>query len=711
MLLFEIRNGEVVISDTTDKTEHGIVRAFFIRPGNDNFYKPVLLKAVSACYAEGLQKIKWVEEGGEVYAALTLEHGEGVLAGSFDAEGSGCGIIRLVWEAPQGVYFPFVPGFMYGYNKGGGSRWAAYPQLIDSAAGGFDRPWQTEEWLVRTDRSTHGFSALIGEKGAYAIGGRDTFKLDDLKDAGKTGIGMSNTSLHRISFSIGFCNVPYTYSVIPGRNFLGRPEAYADFSKGKAHTDIFFLIEKCNFKRSGEYSDKCSEILAGASGLMRKSYSLQHDEVSYSGSVEEAAEAIAGALAEYGYCKEAKNFFVTMSYNPGTAGAGYMDGLFNTAWAGGLRSAWPLLEAGLRFDRQDWTDIASSVFDNISNNALSSASGLFFENFDPVSEKWNTRGWWYRMLENPGHSGYINGQACYYLLLAYMFLREKGIEREQWLHAAGDVLGRAIATQNDGGGFGYTYSETDGSILDGDGFSGCWFTPALALYYELTGDTEYLSAAEKAMRYYRSFVTEFNVYGGPHDVFKSPDEEGVLAFIKAAHILHRYTGKLEFLYDLKAGLEYEFSWKFTYNAVPELEPLRSRKWCATGGSVTSVNNSHIHPMGSSILGSIAYAVKATDDVYFLQRYEDTLKWTLTAYLHYDGDYDWGKKGLINERFCYTDSLLAERYPDGSPASTWFCAHSWASGAVLEGLMEVLGEEAGSKSFSHLQTWPLEKERH
>ena len=41
--------------------------------------------------------------------------------------------------------------------------------------------------------------------------------------------------------------------------------------------------------------------------------------------------------------------------------------------------------------------------------------------------------------------------------------------------------------------------------------------------------------------------------------------------------------------------------------------------------------------------------------------------------------------LINERFCYTDSLLNERFPDGSPSSTWFCGHSWASGAVLEGL--------------------------
>ncbi len=676
MLLFGIKNSEVAISDTTDKTEHGIVRAFLIRPGNDNFYRPVLLKAVSACCTEGLQKIMWAEEGGAVEAALTLKPREGALAGRLAAVGSGCGIVRLVWEVPDGSYFPFVPGFMYGYNRGGNSRWATYPQLTDSAVGGYDKPWKSEEWLVRTDRSTHGFSAFISDRTAYAIGGRDTFSFEGRKHAGKTGIGISSAGLRRISFSIGFSNVPYTYSTVAGRNYYSRPEEYADFSEGTAETEVFFITEKCG------------SILEGASGLMRISYRMQHDQVNDDGTVKDAAEAVAEALAKYGYCREANNFFVTMSYN-GTGGTEYRNGSFNTAWAGGLRSAYPLLDAGLRLDRNDWVDIAGSVFDNIVNNALSGASGLFFENFDPVKEKWNTYGWWYRMLENPGHSGYINGQACYYLILAYIVLKEKGIVKEQWLQTACSVLDRAVANQDTEGCFGYTYSETDGRILDRDGFSGCWFTPALALGYELTGESGYMIAAEMAMQYYRSFVKEFNVYGGPHDIFKSPDEEGILAFIKAAHILHKNTGKQEFLEDLKAGLEYEFSWKFAYNTVPELEPLKSKKWCSTGGSVTSVNNSHIHPMGSSILGSIAYAAKTTGDDYFAQRYADTLKWTLTVYLHYDGDYNWGKKGLINERFCYTDSLLAERYPDGSPSSTWFCAHSWASGAVLEGLMEVL----------------------
>jgi len=91
-------------------------------------------------------------------------------------------------------------------------------------------------------------------------------------------------------------------------------------------------------------------------------------------------------------------------------------------------------------------------------------------------------------------------------------------------------------------------------------------------------------------------------------------------------------------------------------------------------------------MGAVTAGSILYAAGLTGDPYLRSRLVDTVRWTLTAYLHHDGHYGWGKRGLINERFCYTDSLLLERHPDGTPASTWFFAHSWASGAVLEGLV-------------------------
>ena len=40
--------------------------------------------------------------------------------------------------------------------------------------GGFHRPWVAPEWLVRTDRSSHGFyPPMLGKKRCFALSGRD----------------------------------------------------------------------------------------------------------------------------------------------------------------------------------------------------------------------------------------------------------------------------------------------------------------------------------------------------------------------------------------------------------------------------------------------------------------------------------------------------------------------------------------------------------
>lgn len=674
MLGFRLCNGEVVIFDKESEKQYGTLKTYLVRPGNDNFYRPSQLEPDNVAVTEKGFRISWNCKKQGVSVALELLPISSGFSGRLYASGKGSGIIRLVWEISDGdEYFPFVPAFMYGNNEGGKSPWATYPQLGDDISRGFDKPWVSDEWLMRTDRSSHGFAAFIGKENTYALGGRDVCFYEEGSHAEKTGLGISSSKHPRISFSLGFSNVPYTYSVIHGRNYFGRPDGYINMEKGSVYADIFI------------YESSNKTFFNGITKLLRESYWLLHDDIKHEGTVKEAITAISQALVDYGYCKAAENFYITLSDNNTDANEENLS--FNTAWAGGLRTAYPLLLAGHQFKNKNWLQCARNVFDNISQNAISSISGLFYENYELKTETWSSKGWWYRMLENPGHSGYVNGQACYYLLAAYQYEIEHGDRQDTWLKSAWRVLDRIVLNQGEDGHFGYTYNEKDGTILDNNGFCGCWFTPALALLYKTTGDKRYLRSAQRAMDYYRNFVEGFNVYGGPHDIFKSPDEEGILAFIKAAHIMHVVTGEERYLEDLLMGLEYEFSWKFSYNVVNEIEPLKSKGWCSTGGSVTSVNNSHIHPMGSSILDSIAYAVKELKDDYLKSRLIDTLKWTLTVYLHQDGDYDWGRKGMINERFCYTDSLLAERYPDGSPASTWFCAHSWASGAVLEGLVE------------------------
>lgn len=642
-----------------------------IRPGNDNFYLPQRLAAAAAeRRADGWQ-LEFHGEGAR--AKIAVKESGALYSGVFSANGRGKAIVRLVWQPPEGGYYPFVPSFMYGCNDGGGSPGATYPRLVPAEELHFAKPWAAEEWLVRADRSSHGFTCYIGTQTTYMLG------ISDVCTAGgavceKNALGISHPSAGRLSVSLGFANAPYTYSAVPGRNAFGRTEGYADLDNG-ACADVFFSA----FPSHGNHGS--------ADRALRAAYALRRGCVICRGTAGDAVTAVADALCSYGYDPEARNFRVTMSER-GDSAAFH---LYNTAWAGGLRAAWPLLSAALMKGNARWAEIARDVLDNVAERALNPRSGLLYENYDAQTGSWDTHGWWYRMLEAPGHSAYVNGQACWCLLAAWRAEEgsEKGRPSLRWADTALRVLDTACRTQADDGSFGYTYSEDDGSILDGAGFSGCWFVPALALAYRITADGRYLDAARRAMTFYCGQIDRFDAFGGPHDIFKSPDEEGVLAFIKAARLLHEITAQPEYLDMLARGLQYEFSWRFAYNVYSELEPLRSYGWCSTGGSVTSVNNPHVHPMGSAILGDIAYAAQKTGDPYFAERLEDALRWTLTVYLKHDGYYDWGRRGMVNERFCHTDALLNERYPDGTPANTWFCAHSWASGAVLEGLTELM----------------------
>ena len=56
---------------------------------------------------------------------------------------------------------------------------------------------------------------------------------------------------------------------------------------------------------------------------------------------------------------------------------------------------------------------------------------------------------------------------------------------------------------------------------------------------------------------------------------------------------------------------------------------------------------------------------------------------------FDKEYDYGKTGWMSERFCFCEGLLTEKWPDGSPASTWFALMPWASASIIEGLVPVM----------------------
>jgi hypothetical protein len=600
----------------------------------------------------------------DVAATIEIAPHESLWQGSIRATGSGPCILRLVWELPAQTHgFPFVPAFMYGDNRGAAPPHVPHPQL---GHGGRPKPWLAPQWLMRTDRSSHGCSAVITDNLAFALGGRDVCWYDEHTIAEKTGLGTA-IEPHRMSYSLGFWNSPVTYSPDLGRNFVPRPEGYIQLDRGDVHGE-FFLYLAAHHGRAD-----------AAGKLLRAVYSVLHDTVPVHANIPTAVTMITDAIIEHGYSPQAHNFSMLIRSAPLLP-----DPDFPSAWCCGLQAAYPLILAGHSFTREDWLCYGRDVIDHIANHGRSPHSGLFYENYNLPSQQFNNLGWWWTLLDKPAHSGYVNGQVCYYLLASYLLEKQAGIDQPHWLNAAQQVLDLVAQRRTADHRFGYLYSEDNGQILDSEGFSGCWFVPAFALLHQITGQARYLQIARQAMDAYRPHLDAFCLYGGPLDIFKSPDSEGALAWIRAAHVLCEVTGEEQFLRDLLAGLDYEFSWKFSYNVVNELEPLKSLNWCSTGGTVTSAHNAHVHPMSCMIIDDILFAWKKTNDPYLRSRLIDTVHWAMQCYEHPARRYGW-RDGLTAERFCHSDSLLTERFPDGRPASTWFTPHPWASSSVLEGL--------------------------
>jgi hypothetical protein len=208
----------------------------------------------------------------------------------------------------------------------------------------------------------------------------------------------------------------------------------------------------------------------------------------------------------------------------------------------------------------------------------------------------------------------------------------------------------------------------------------------MLLAHDRTGDDRYLQSAVRAAEFYGRWVETLDVWGTPMDTYRGNDEEGVLALIRLARMLHERTGDSDHLDLLRLGAEYEFLWRYGYNARPEAEPLKSAPWTSCGGSVTSVSNPHIHPMGLLVAPDLRYLYQQTGDEHVRQRLEDSVTWACNCLEIRPAHTGFGRLGWTGERYCPSDGLLVQKYADGSRSSIEHGLNLWATGAFLEGLL-------------------------
>lgn len=309
----------------------------------------------------------------------------------------------------------------------------------------------------------------------------------------------------------------------------------------------------------------------------------------------------------------------------------------------------------------------------------------FWDNI-PLDATSRNNGWWAGYVVGNQHSAYNNGQACYYLLQTLPRL-EFSAERKypEALAVVNQVLQTAIDLQSADGNFAYTYHEKKPAVESFDGFAGCWFAAACAKAYQVNSKVRFLEAAKKAVSFYYTFVKELNCYGTPMDTHLSIDQEGVLAFVKASKLLHEITSENIYLEYLEAGAHYEYLWRYGFQAIPEYAPLKGSNWNSCGGSLTSVSNPHIHPMGLLIVEELYYLAEHTQNTYHSDRAYDSIAWAMNTLELYPEVTQFGRYGMTTERYCPSDGLVVEKNRDGSPYSVWLCYNAWAAAAMLEGI--------------------------
>ena len=585
----------------------------------------------------------------------------------------------------------FMPGFMYNTNtaeKPSSGR-KAFPRIKRDPAG---KP-ESEFFMTRSDRLAEPVSVVYSEGKVWGIaappywvketgksvpisfeGGRKKPENAAFLQYGGFSCSINDAGRVSVGYTLGYEDAPWLF--VQTAKVLER-EAVDDKNSFciKAGETIEFPVtvydytgedERAIYKALRHVYDRFREMPRTISGM----------------DGDKALSLLSSAIRDNAWLEEDKmysGFVYDREEGP------RFNKIGSLSWTNGLAVAVPMLFAANRLGDEKAGSQSLAFIDNVVQNSFNNDSGLLY---DAVEDgKWSVHGWWYNGMHSGGHSAYINGQAVYYILKAFLSeKKERNLAHDNWISFVAPVIRKMNAEINSDNEYPFSFSEHTGAGLEYDSMGGAWCLAATALYESVTQDREYLDILKKSeQHYYDAFVKKCECYGGPLDTDKAVDDEGILAYIRAVRILHEITGGEYLLDHMKDALDYECSFKLCYNTPVSVLPLSRIGWSSCGGSITSVANPHIHPMSSTVIPEMRYYVDARSDGYIRSRLEDTVKWSLQTFNTYDKEYGYGEPGWMSERFCFCRGLLVEKYPDGSPASTWFALMPWASSSIIEGL--------------------------
>lgn len=573
--------------------------------------------------------------------------------------------------APSGRSFHLIPSCLHGDNNADEVRPGEFPLLTDKYPG---TRFCSPVWEFRADRAAAPISALCVEGAAYAA---SIDPYAQAPDGANVRCGVFAELPDRFGVTLGYTNRPVTFV---NKQIDG--QTVGDSVREASATGRIYCVP-CRGRE-------------GVHAAVRREYEARRDRAVYRNRFRQAADGLFDTFVGLNWSAE-RGEYTNRCCRPGDwLTMRPWRSVTEIGWTGGAVLALPMLmyerlTPGFTAQRYRGAMTAAEQFDRICRR-YNPASGMIFDLMTPNAEGSDVNGWWtgYGLVKDR-HCAYNSGTAVYCLLYAADFLRTRGEDAPAlWLDTARRVVEAACDMQREDGAFGYAYATDRREVTDWNGFAGCWFAAAAALLHRLTGEARWREHALRALRHYAADVAALNCWGTPMDTWKAVDQEGNLAFIRAAAILYRDTEDPEDLEYLRLGAEYEYLWRFGYRTRPEYAPIREG-WTACGGSVTSVSNPHIHPMGALVNTDLMLLARATGDDYHRRRAEDGTAWLMQTLELYPEKTGYGQYGVLSERWCPSDGLLTERYADGRMYSSWFSYNLWAAADALQTVCERLAE--------------------
>jgi hypothetical protein len=567
--------------------------------------------------------------------------------------------------------FHLIPGNIHGDNNAAHVRPGEFPCLTTA------RPAErncSRLWEFRADRSSHPVSILCCDRGAVG------FSVQPYSDCAEADHGFIRNGVlaalpDSFGISVGYGNDPLTFV------------EKTSFSAATAHLSHGATASGCIYASPG------GGRLSAPRGIVRAVYEQMREVPTYSRSYRDALRALADAFATINWSPELQQYTNRKCQVPVDTTLRPWRAIVEIGWTGGSMMAYPFQLAEKIFPDLKMPKSSGQIFDEIVGGYNESSGFINDTTLNRFTRNrpdgWNDsqiNGWWSGFLPQTrdNHCAYTNAHAAYYLLSA----AAGSASGKAWIDVALRVLNTAMELQRDDGAFGYIFSSTEKKVIDWDGFAGCWFAAALVRAWQVTDRRQYLESAARALKYYRSFVCDLACWGTPMDTFKSVDSEGNLAFIRAARLMHEATGEPIYLAMLAEGANYEYLWRYGFRTRPECPPLKGSSWNSCGGSITSVSNPHIHPMSVVVTEDLYYLARKTGIDYHAKRAEDGIAWLMNTLELYPSVTGYGAYGVLSERTCPSDGLLAERYyDDNSPSSTWWSYNAWAAASAMEAIAE------------------------